>query len=607
VAEALMHAPAGPLFDWQPGNPVAPRDAKPENLVKRPRPYQLEALEGGGSYVDKDGAAQTYPGIFRAWEQHRSVLVVLFTGGGKSYIAAQVALRRPGRTLVLVHADTLARQLRADLMHDTGRPWQLEKGDSRAVPEGGIDVVASVQTLAQPRRLERFRPDAFDTIIVDEAHHYVQEFFGRPLAYFHTAKVVLLTATPTRLDGVAMGSISDAVAYRKDLGAAQNEGWSTPIHWIPLGASVDVSGVDVNKFGEFVATQYDDALARQIAGPCRAALARCEDWRTLMFLPGVKSARAAAETLNHLRPGCARYVAGQQEMDSDVADKIIAAHKRGEFQFLANCRKLTEGYDDQRLICIIDAAKTASDGLCIQKVGRPSRLWPGLGSIEDLAERKAAIAASPKPRAIWFDLAYAGGPDRLAGPVDVLGGAYTQVERDWAKIFLEKNQGGDVLEALQWGRKHEEILAKKRAEAAARREKRKAADLAARRAAALAAGLDVTLIDLPKKKARPPKVNPKAVPPTPKQKARLEMWGIPVPATQAEASKEISKEFMARERGWCDHARRTKLAKYGVNAWGMSVATGARVWAALQRNGWQRLSDEQYKAALGRTDAGVDG
>src|SRR5687768_8200329 len=117
-------------------------------------------------YIDKEGKAQPYPGVLAALEQHRSTLLVLFTGGGKSFIAAQVAMRRPGRTLVLVHTDTLARQFRGELMELTGRPWQLEKAEYSATPEGGIDVVASVQTLAQPKRLERWQPDAFDMVIV---------------------------------------------------------------------------------------------------------------------------------------------------------------------------------------------------------------------------------------------------------------------------------------------------------------------------------------------------------------------------------------------------------------------------------------------------------
>jgi nucleoid DNA-binding protein len=590
-----MHMDAGPLFDWQPGA-VVHRDVKPSKVPKRPRPYQLEALEGGGMFIDQDGAAKPFPGVLAALEAHRSALLVLFTGGGKSFIAAQVAMRRPGRTLVLVHTDTLARQFRKELMDITGRPWQLEKAEARAVPEGGIDVVASVQTLAMPKRLERFSPEAFDTLVVDEAHHYTGEFFGRPIAYFRSAKVLLLTATPNRHDGVAMGTIADALAYRKDLAEAQAEAWSTPIHAEPLSATVDLSGVELDKFGEFKLSELDAAIARQIGPPCRAALLKCGDRRAIIFVPGVKAAQAGAEFLNSIRPDCARWVAGEPYMSPDLAEQVVSEHKRGRFQYVFNCNKLTEGYDDPTIADMIDAAPTASLLKTIQRVGRIARLGdPRIGDIEDVVARRAAIVSSAKPRAVWWVIEYSGSRiTDLAGPADVLGGNFAPEVRRRAKRALAK-KGGDVLVALEAAKAHEEMLRKRRAAIAAKAEVR-LRDLG---------GVDPT--KRRKRAPTPPKPNPNSVPPTEKQAGRLRIWDIPVPATLAEASKLITKEKIARDHGWCTYRQREKLARYGINGWAKSEATGRRLWAALQANGWKRLSDAQYAAALGKREPGSEG
>jgi len=118
------------------------------------RPYQVDAL----SAIDRAVSS----GVTRP-------MLSLATGLGKTVTFSAYLARRRGSALVLVHRDELVRQSVSTLR----RVWpEVQVG----VVKGGLDsyrapvVVASVQSLHE-RRLRRWRPGHFSTIVVDEAHH----------------------------------------------------------------------------------------------------------------------------------------------------------------------------------------------------------------------------------------------------------------------------------------------------------------------------------------------------------------------------------------------------------------------------------------------------
>lgn len=59
-------------------------------------------------------------------------------------------------------------------------------------------VCGSIQSVAL--HLERFRPDAFGYLIIDEAHHASADTYQRVLAHFAPEFTLGLTATPERTD-----------------------------------------------------------------------------------------------------------------------------------------------------------------------------------------------------------------------------------------------------------------------------------------------------------------------------------------------------------------------------------------------------------------------
>src|SRR5918999_4261515 len=166
------------------------------------RPYQEEAIA-----AINDAALE---GVTRP-------LVALPTGTGKTVIFGHLLARRASPALVLAHRDELIRQaVDKLLMVNPDFNIGIVKAEQNEV--SAPVVVASVQTLARPKRLSQIGQD-FRTVIVDEAHHGVAETYRRVLEHvgsFDDAGplTVGFTATPERGDKVGVGQVWERIVYQ---------------------------------------------------------------------------------------------------------------------------------------------------------------------------------------------------------------------------------------------------------------------------------------------------------------------------------------------------------------------------------------------------------
>src|SRR6185312_9945077 len=267
-------------------------------------------------------------------------------------------------------------------------------------------VVGSVQTL-KGNRLTNWIGKPPTLVIIDEGHHAAAKSYRQIIAAFPNAKVLLVTATPKRGDGVGLHNVCESEAGEPlDMAWGIENGWLTPIRSIPIHAEIDIDKLKVHssgpKKGEIDEAEMDDAIA-SCAAELRDAVVRvCGDKRTVVFAPGVKTAHATALALCEKEPESAFAIDGKTE--DGLRARILRRHREGAFPRLCNCQVLTEGYDDPELIYELIAIFCKSISRVIQMMGRVSRLWPGIDKLATAEERKSAIAASPKPYGIVLDL-----------------------------------------------------------------------------------------------------------------------------------------------------------------------------------------------------------
>ena len=119
------------------------------------------------------------------------------TGTGKTVTAVSDAKRLGGRTLYIAHTKDLITQA-ADTFRELWPEASLGLYVENHKETDAQVICASVQSVAL--NLDSFLPDAFDYLIIDEAHHAAAETYQKVLAYFTPRFTLGLTATPERAD-----------------------------------------------------------------------------------------------------------------------------------------------------------------------------------------------------------------------------------------------------------------------------------------------------------------------------------------------------------------------------------------------------------------------
>jgi superfamily II DNA or RNA helicase len=347
----------------------------------------------------------------------RSLLAVAATGTGKTTTASELVRRHLAaggrRVLVMAQRRELLKQL-ADRLESFG--VRVVRGLALH-GKRPVACVVSVQSVA--RRLESIPQDAFDLVVVDEAHHAVAPQHLSVLRHFPNARIFGMTATPDRADGASLGLAFDQCVSNYDIERAVADGYLVPAR----GVRVDVEGLDLSKvrLKEIAAEKSSEGAYQDIQdlnlkdlGKAVIATAAVEgvvgplleltgSLKTLVFAVDVRHARAIVDSINAKRPHAARAVWGS--MKKPVRDQVLRDFAAGEFQYLVNVMLLVEGWDLPAVQCVAIARPTTSRIFVTQACGRALRPSPG------------------KLEALIIDFTSATSKYTLIGPEDVLGGA----------------------------------------------------------------------------------------------------------------------------------------------------------------------------------------
>lgn len=378
-------------------------------------------------YYQQEAIDATYA----EWDRVQSTAIIAATATGKTEIYLSIAASYPGRVLVVAHRDYLLgqpiRRLKAHGFDDIA----IEKADMRS--EGAIEknkvVFASVQSLSKPNRLATFDPFSFSAVIIDEGHRAVAKSYRTVLDHFKTnprLRILILTATPKRKDGTALGTVCDSVAYTYGPKTAIDEGWIVPLRFYRREVpELDFRNVKI-KSGDLDSEQVEQLLMQEKPLHTVCASLAEDHGPTVIFCPGVMIARAYATLMNN-RYRRNRAAVLWQDSTEEERERVGKQLANGDLDYLFNCDLVTEGYDVPELVRVVWAAPTASLVRFTQGTGRVFRTHGSLrnvltGDRSDVEARKLAIQQSPKPLGMIVTYYPQNCTHQLCEPNDILGG-----------------------------------------------------------------------------------------------------------------------------------------------------------------------------------------
>lgn len=323
------------------------------------RPYQQEAKDS----------------IFSEWDKGvKKTLLVLPTGCGKTIVFAKVTedcVRNGNRVLIMAHRGELLEQAADKIYKATGLKCATEKAEESCLSSWYRVVVGSVQTLMREKRLSKFDPHYFDTIIIDEAHHCLSDGYQRVLEHFSGARVLGVTATPDRGDMRNLGQYFESLAYEYTLPKAIKSGYLVPIKALTVPLKMDLSNVGVQS-GDFKVSDIGTALDPYLYQIADEMLNYCKDRKIVVFLPLVKTSQKFRDILN-----TKGFKAAEVNGESKDRAEVLKDFEEDKYNVLCNSMLLTEGWDCPSVDCIIVLRPTKVRSLYSQMVGRGTRLSAG--------------------------------------------------------------------------------------------------------------------------------------------------------------------------------------------------------------------------------------
>ena len=296
-------------------------------------------------------------------------LVVLATGLGKTWLSAfdSVSFKR---ILFIAHREEILGQalqtFRAIRPHDyLGRYTGQEKS------EGASVLFASIQTLSRTQHLQRFAPEEFDYIVVDEFHHAEARTYRRLIDYFRPKFLLGLTATPERTDGADLLALCDQnLVYRCDLTEGIRRDLLCAFHYFGVPDNVDYRNIpwrnrrfDPDELTAAVATQAraENALDQYRKRAGKRTIAFCVSQRHADFMADffrMNSVRAAAV---HTGPQSAPRTQSLEQL------------QKGELDVICSVDILNEGVDLPELDTVMMLRPTESRVIWLQQFGRGLR------------------------------------------------------------------------------------------------------------------------------------------------------------------------------------------------------------------------------------------
>ena len=303
--------------------------------------------------------------VSEAFEHHRSVMVQMPTGTGKTMVLAelvkQLMMKDEGvRILIVAHRRELIEQIKATI--------KRMKMDSRNI------TVESIQTISRRIATIEFAPSL---VVIDEAHHALAKTYKMMWETWPDAKFLGLTATPCRLNGKGFTDLFEVLLSSLTVPEFIKNGVLAPFDYVTINEgssqqqlidSLTKRGAD----GDYQVKEMNEVLNKR---PSIEQLYNCytqfaKKKKGIVYAVSIEHARSIAE---YYESKGIKAVAISAKTPAKERAGFLDDFRKGKIQTLVNVDIFSEGFDCPDVEFIQLARPTLSLAKYLQMVGRGLR------------------------------------------------------------------------------------------------------------------------------------------------------------------------------------------------------------------------------------------
>jgi len=317
-------------------------------------------------------------------------VVVLPTGTGKTFLASlwfrkKLEDNSEAKLLFICHnKDILSQANEKEFqgrLKDLGITYGYYNAYEKEIKQA---TFGTTQTLT--RNLDRFDPEYFDYIIVDEAHHYQAKSFKKVLQYFKPKFMLGLTATPNRTDNKSIFKVIGKKVYEAKTKDAIKKNLLSKINYWCVDNDIDFTNIkwtgkkydekDLNR--KICIKEYDDAIIKEYKETLHE---KFNKKKTICFCATVEHVHRMSNLFNK-NGYSAVGLTGRNRLEKDKMtrgnrDEIIKGFKDGKYDIIFVRDLFNEGVDIPDCDSIIMLRPTSSHTIFTQQIGRGLRKSEG--------------------------------------------------------------------------------------------------------------------------------------------------------------------------------------------------------------------------------------
>lgn len=318
-------------------------------------------------------------------------LLISATGTGKTYASA-FAVRdfAPEHMLFLVHREQIAKQAMKSYINVLGARAKEEMGLLSGNSKDAFNkkyVFATMQTMSKTDILLKFGPNAFDFIVIDEAHHGGANSYQKIIDYFQPKMLLGMTASPDRSDGFDIYKLFDYnIAYEIRLQQALEEDFLCPFHYFGItDAYVNDEKLEAEKWQDAMSVLTDEGRVDFVLDKIRFYGYSGHRVKGLIFCSRNQEASILAELFCQRinpdtdKPYRAVSIAGRnsQEERAAVVRRLVddSLPEDEQLDYIFSVDIFNEGVDIPEINQVIMLRPTESPIVFVQQLGRGLRKY----------------------------------------------------------------------------------------------------------------------------------------------------------------------------------------------------------------------------------------